>query len=416
MSSSHQTSIDQRGAASVGIASIVAAASGLLVLLAATRVLTIAENALFLTFWSLLFAMFGLLGGVQHETTRAVRNSPSLPADALAKNPRTLPTGLLIGAALATVLGATSPAWAPALFDEHQGALVAAICIGVVAFAGHSTLAGSLSGLGRWGTYSWLVGAEAGGRLVLVTIAVLLSGGLFGIEVASAVAAAMWVLLLVARRDVRTAAAARADAPTPIYLRRIGQAMIAAAATATIVVGFPVVLKLTTETQVYVTAAPLLVAISLTRAPLLIPLTSYQGVAITHFLDHRERGLSILARSGGAILGVAVVGAGLAALVGPWLMDAVFGDDYRVSSLLLAGLTLTAGLLAVLTLSGAAVLALGHHGAYAGGWFVASAVTLLTLFLPLSLEVRATVSLASGPVAGILCHTLWLARTSRANR
>ena len=111
---------------------------------------------------------------------------------------------------------------------------------------------------------------------------------------------------------------------------------MASSATAALVVGFPLLLRLTTSDAAYSTAAPLILAVSLTRAPLLIPLGSYQGVAITHFVDHPDRVIGLLARIGAVVAVITAVGSGLASLIGPWLMTAFFGDSYGVSPVLLA--------------------------------------------------------------------------------
>lgn len=414
MPTAENPSITQRGATSVGVASIAAAASGLLVLFIAARQLSPADYAVFLTFWSLLFAMFGLLGGVQNETTRAVRSARSDPQ--VSHRPRALPSGLVVGLCLAAVLAATSFVWAPALFDSHRTVVVLAVCAGVVVFAGHSALVGALSGAGRWGTCALLVGSEAVTRLLVVLVVGATTLGLAGFEVAAAAAAGVWLLLLPLLPAVRAAALERADVDLGAFARNVGQSMVASAATATIVVGFPVALRLTTDSATYAGAAPLVLAILLTRAPLIIPLTAYQGVAITHFLDNRDRGPAILVRTSGIILAAAAVGAGLAAAVGPWLMRTVFGAAYDVSPGVLAALMMVAGLLGVLTLTGSAVLALGRHTAYAGGWSVASIVTLGLLLLPLSIEARVIISLATGPLVGIAAHAVWIARTARRGK
>jgi len=92
----------------------------------------------------------------------------------------------------------------------------------------------------------------------------------------------------------------------------------------------------------WITAAPLLLAISLTRTPLLIPLNAYQGVAIAHFIAERGRGIAVLLRPACAILAVGALGSAAAYLIGPFIMTAFFGPDYPVDRRLLAGLTLAA--------------------------------------------------------------------------
>jgi len=407
--------LTKRGFTSVGLASLVAAAAGFAVMLIAARTLEPARNADFLAFWSLLFAVFGILSGVQNETTRSVRSAYSGDPQG-SQGARVLPIGLAVGAALAALLAATSPWWsARALGDDHA-ILVAAIALACLVFSGHVTVAGSLSGAGRWPVFAGLVSAEATVRLVIVGIAALVGTSVAGLEVGAAAAAGTWLVFLLLSPSARAAALARADVPPAPFLRRIGHAMLAAASSAALVVGFPFLLRLTSTTPVYAASAPLILAISLTRAPLLIPLGAYQGVAITQFLTHRERGLAALRSVTLGVLALGAVGAGLAFLAGPWLMSAMIGPDYQVDGILLAGLTFAAALLALLTLTGAAVLALDLHRAYSAGWISATATSVLLLLTPFPLEARAMASLAVGPLVGIAIHAAAVIRATRSDR
>lgn len=399
------------GTATVAIASVVAAAAGYGVLLVSSRTLTPASNADFLSYWALLFAVFGVLAGLQNESTRAVGagKAPGLGASATSGAP-VLGVGLLVGAAVAAVVGVSSPWWAPDLIGQEWSIVVPALCIGVVAFGGHCALAGALGGLRRWPSFSLLVASEASVRLLLVGVVALLAAGIVGLEVASALAAGTWLVLVLVSPGARSGLRARADVPTAHFVRNVSKSMAAAAATAVLVVGFPVAVRLTSTPEEFALAAPLLLAVSLTRAPLLIPLNAYQGVAISHFLSNKESPARPLVRLSGALLVVGVVGAGLAALVGPWLMRLLFGPEYGMSSTVLACLTLSAAGLAILTMTGAATLATGRHGMYAAGWIVATVTALAGLLLPLPLEWRVVAGLACGPVLGVAVHVLALAR------
>jgi O-antigen/teichoic acid export membrane protein len=189
--------------------------------------------------------------------------------------------------------------------------------------------------------------------------------------------------------------------------------MLGSASSAALVVGFPVLLRVTSSEDAYAQAAPLLLAVVLTRAPLLIPLNAYQGMAITHFVSHRAQGARPLLRVAGIIGVVGSVGAGAAALIGPWLMEIIFSEGYRVDPLVLAGLTLTAALLALLTLTGAATLALGGNRAYAAGWLMATVCATLALLLPGTIAFRTILALALGPTIGIAVHVAWARRALR---
>jgi O-antigen/teichoic acid export membrane protein len=398
--------ISSRGAAGVGIASIIAAASGFTVQLIAARTLDKPQAADFLIFWGLLFGLFGALGGVQNETTRAVSVGHRTGGA------RVFPFGLSIGVGVAAAVCATAWVWGPGVLGAAWASRATVVAVGVVAFAGHSTLVGALAGSRKWTSYSWVVGAESAVRLVLVAAVAISGTALLGLEIAVAMASAAWLVWMLVSSTVREAARARADVGRRVFAGNIGHAMIAAASSAALVVGFPILLRVTTPDAVFSGAAPLLFAISATRAPLLMPLMAYQGVAITHFLAHRGEGLGALRRIVGAILGVGAAAAVLAGLVGPWAMQ-VYGKGYRVDGYVLAALTFAAALLGVITLTGSAVLALGGHRPYALGWFTATLVSVAALLVPGSIELRSILALASGPLAGIAVHGWAVRQLSR---
>lgn len=387
----------------IGVASILSGLSGYLILVIAARTLGPARNADFIVFWSLLFGMFGIVGGLQPETTRSVRSADLSPVP-VQRPVHVLPVGVLVGLVTAVAIGATSPLWGATALGSRSSPLVVVLCLAVPAYAGQSTTVGALNGQRSWHASAALISSEATLRLLLVGMAAFIGAQALGFEVASAAAATVWVAFIVVSRPGRRAAGALGDSDRSQFLNRTGQAMVASASTAVLVVGFPFLLRLTSSNLEWVNAAPLLLAISLTRAPLLMPLQAYQGVAIAHFLSERRRGISMLLRPAAAVLGVGALGAAGAYLVGPLIMVAFFGRDYRVDGRLLAGLTLAAVCLALLTITGSAVLATSRHKAYAIGWFLSSVAAVGVLLTHLPLDIRSVLSLCVGPLVGIAIH------------
>ncbi|WP_291752429.1 hypothetical protein [Cellulomonas sp. 73-92] len=404
------------GAASIGIASGVAAVSGYGVLVIVAHVLSPARNADFLVYWSLLFALIGVYGGLQQEATRAVATAEMLPAVPLAPRRRSpiLLWSLVVAAALTVLALAASPWWRSSVLVGSAPLAVLLLCGGGMVYSGHLTVVGIMSGRRQWSATAVLIGAESLLRLVIVGAAALAGVGLGGFEAAATASTALWLLMPLVSPTLRSAIRAPADAPPAQVVRRSLQAMLAALGSSALVVGFPTLLRLSSTTAEWATAAPLVLAISVTRAPLLIPLNAFQGVAIGYFLDPRRGRAAAMVRVIGGIVGVGVIGAVLAALVGPPLMGLFFGPAYRVSGVVLGALTLAAVALAVLTMTGAGVLSLAHHRAYAAGWLVAMAVSLGLVFAPMSLSARAILALAAGPVAGIAVHAFALRGTARA--
>jgi O-antigen/teichoic acid export membrane protein len=396
----------------VGLASVLSSLSGYLILVIAARTLGPTRNADFMVFWSLLFGMFGIVGGLQQETTRSVRSADLSPV--LARRPvHVLPVGLLVGVGAAVAVGATFPLWSTPALGPGSWPLVVALCLAVPAYAGQATMVGALSGDRSWLACSVLISSEAIVRLLLVALVAFVGAKTRGLEVASAAAAAVWIVFILVSPTGHRAARATGDTDLNQFLNRTGHAMIAAASTAVLVVGFPVLVRFTSSDLEWTTAAPLLLAISLTRAPLLMPLQAYQGVAIAHFISERDRGASMLIRPAGAILGMGALGAAGAYLIGPVIMTAFFGPGYQVDGRLLAGLMLAAVCLALLTLTGSAVLATAQHTTYAVGWFLSSALSVAVLLSDLPLAFRSVLSLCVGPLLGIGIHLAAVHKASR---
>ena len=107
---------------------------------------------------------------------------------------------------------------------------------------------------------------------------------------------------------------ARADVGLGPFLARILSACSAAAASALLLVGFPVLLRATTPDAEFATAAPLILAVSLSRAPLLVPLGAYQTVAVTKVMIG---GLRTLLGPTLVVVGATLLGALLAYPLGP---------------------------------------------------------------------------------------------------
>lgn len=407
--------IDRADARRVAVGSAVAAVSSTLVVLAAPRLSqSVADNTIFLTFWSALFAGLGVLTGISVETTRAVSAVTHGTGAAKPVGPRVGVVGTATGLVFATLLAAAAPWWGPAVFGEHAVLLALLVALGCAGCAVHASVTGALAGAGRWQVYARLVGGESTVRLVLVVAAGLAGASVVGRGAGAAIAAFTAVGFLLASRQARTAVQVRADVPLRPYLGRLLAAGVASGASAVLVIGFPTLLAATTDAAAYALAAPLLLALTLTRAPLMIPLNAFQGVAVTHFVQHRDRGLRALLPIARVVVPVGVVGALAAWLVGPPLMELIAGNpEYRVAGWVLALLTLAATGLAMLTLTGAVCQALTRHGAFVAGWLTAVAVAVALLLLPGDLETRAAVALLAGPVAGIVVHLVALRGSGR---
>lgn len=417
--------ISRRSSATVTVSTVIAGVSGYAIIWLASDILGAEGFARFQVFWGLYFALLGVLFGLQQESTRSVSAAVALTGDdgsgrdggtddARPARVRVVPACLGIGAVAGVLVATTAPAWTPVLFDDGAVLLTVVVAVAAMLYAGQTGMLGVLAGTRRWGAVAGVITAEAALRLAAVAVAAGAGLGVLGMSVGTGIAALAWLGVLALPRG-RAALQVRGDSPPRPFLRKSGHAMVAAASSALLVMGFPTVLEMTTPGRLDEAAAPLLLAVTLTRAPLLVPMNAFQGVAINHFVSHRRALLRALAVPGAALCGVGLLGALAAWAVGDPLITAVFSDSYSISPLVLAALMGSATLVAGLTLTGAATLAANRHRAYVAGWLTASVVFVLLLLLPGSVTSRALVSLTVGPLTGIVVHVLALGRFSGAH-
>jgi hypothetical protein len=225
--------------------------------------------------------------------------------------------------------------------------------------------------------------------------------------------AVAWLITLATSPTARSTARLLASGNMAVFLRGAAHSITAAGASAILVMGFPVLLKLTSN-ELGAQGGVIILAVTLTRAPLLVPLMAMQGNLIAHFVDERTDRLRALIAPAVIIAGIGAIGVVAAGIVGPWLLRVGFGAQYNASGELLAWLTAAAVAIAMLTLTGAATVAAALHSAYSLGWVGATAAAGLLLLLPLPLETRTVVGLLCGPVVGIGVHLLALARAGRS--
>jgi O-antigen/teichoic acid export membrane protein len=400
----------------VGLSSIFAAGSGYAIFVLAARVLPVDQNADFLAFWGVLFGLFGVMTGLMHEATRAVKSASLNARPKADRGARIIGSSVLIGAVVALAVALSGTWWMPSLFKSSTPLLSVGLTLAVVLYAGHVGLAGTLGGRESWGSYAALTTAESGLRLAAVAAVAVLGFGLGGLELAALSGTLVWLVFVFLTPQGRAALGQRADVGMGAYLRRCGYSMATAASSAVLITGFPALIKLMSDDAEFARAAPLLLAVSLTRAPILIPLQAFQGLVMTKLMaSGRPPHRNLLAPLG--LIAVGGLGAGLlAALIGPSIM-LIFGPDYRLDGLWVGLLTVDAALLAVVTLTGTAALSAGRHRVYLAGWFTATAVSVALLAVPAPLDLKVVCSLAAGPLAGSAVHIwgLWADRR-RGNR
>ena len=421
--------------------SLLAAVSTLVVTMIAQRALNGSELTEFLLFWAALFTVTGIITGIQPEITRAVGTARTravadralanrAASGGVASTEGSAPQGarvVTVTAALGAIAGAlvlvSSPLWAGQQIPHSAAVGVTVMAVGVFLYALQATMSGVTAGEDRWYLFAAVGGLESAGRLILMLAAALMIPSLAGLEVATVVPMGLWLILAFVTVSGRRLWVARADVPARRLSLNILWSFLSSAAAAVLMMGFPNVLKASGAAESEpVVLGTLILAISITRSPIMIPLQAFQGVAVSAFLKQRHRPVAAFIKPAAAVVAVGAMGALAAYLVGPLLFRLIYPPtagaesayEAAASGITLGALVFASALLALMTLSGNMALAVNQHRIYLAGWVVAAAVTLSLAFLvPAPLVPRAIVALAVGPVCGFVVHMVGVALASR---
>lgn len=407
--------------------SVLAAASTLVVTMIAQRALTGSELTEFLLFWSALFTVTGIITGLQPEITRAVGTARTYAAADGAPAPqgaRVVTVAAALGAVAGALVLVSSPLWAGQQIPHSAAVGVTVMAVGVFLYALQATISGVAAGEDRWYLFATVGGLESAGRLLLMLAVALLIPSLAGLEVVTVIPMGLWLILALVTFSGRRLWVARADVPAGRLTVNILWSFLSSAAAAMLMMGFPNVLKASGAAESEpVVLGTLILAISITRSPIMIPLQAFQGVAVSAFLKQRHRPVAAFIKPAAAVVAVGAVGALAAYLVGPLLFRLIYPPaagaesayEAAASGLSLGALVFASALLALMTLSGNMALAVNQHRIYLAGWVVAAVVTLgLAFLLPAPLVPRAVVALAVGPVCGFVVHMVGVSMASRA--
>lgn len=401
--------ITRGSVARVGIATAVTGLCGYAVIYLAARNLAPNGFSVFGVFWGAFGLVAGAAFGLLQETTREVRSMQYLDVVPDGGRIHPLRAAAFVGIAAAVVIAGSAPLWSGRMFVEARWLSVGLLSVGLAGFCLHATLMGMLAGMNRWTQYGALMVTDAVIRVAVAAATFVVGWGLAGFLWATVAGSVAWLIMLAVSATTRGTARLLTPGSTATFLRGAAHSITAAGASAILVMGFPVLLKLTSD-ELGARGGVVILAVTLTRAPLLVPLTAMQGNLIAHFVDESTHRVRALLSPAAVIGGIGAVGVLAAGLVGPWLLRALFGPQYQASGALLAWLTAAAGAIAMLTLTGAAAVAAALHRAYSLGWVGATAASGVLLLLPLPLETRTVVALLCGPLVGIVVHLAALAR------
>ena len=369
-------------------------------------VIGVAPYAVFAVFWSFIFLVAAALSGIQQEVTRATH---ARDTDNTGYRNR---AGLFAGAAflvvLALVLG-TAPLWQAQVFPVDGWSLVVPFAVGAASYVPLAVLAGSLYGIGHWKALFGLIVVEGLLRLVLIGIALAFLPGSVPLAWAVAIPFPVTVLVIWPLARARVVGKTQLDVALPALTWNVVRTIVAAASMGLMVSGFPLVLSLTSATVSADELGLVILAATLTRAPLIVVGMALQSFLIVFFRGRRARFWRSLLQLEALVLGLGAVLAALGFLLGPAVFAFLFPNEGVPEAWVIATFVASSALVGALCVSAPAVLSRNAHSAFTAGWVVAAVTTVLCLLLPVDFLERTMLALLVGPAAGVLLHGVYLA-------
>ncbi|MDQ2583199.1 lipopolysaccharide biosynthesis protein [Saccharothrix yanglingensis] len=396
----------------VGIAVLIAAGLGYPILIIAGRVLSPADSAVFLTFWGLVFGVGSTLSPVEQEVSRLAAVAHVAGGRAGAAAGRTV----VVAAAAVGVFGLCTllPPVSGRLFGEHAGLAVVSL-VGSLGFALLFGTRGLLVGSHRHKPYGALVVAEALIRLVLFGGAALL--GMNGlVPLAVAVAAGSFAFLPFGRLSSSLYDRGHGAEPWGRVARRILVLMLGAALTASVLTGYPAIVKLFAAPGDAEVLGGLFFALTVARLPLLL-LSPVQAMAVPTVVRlsrdeaGRRRLRGLLVKGSAGAFAVALAGAGVGWLLGPWAVRLLFGSQYVVAGWAVAGLVWSSVLVGAVMLLAGVLVARTRGDLVLVLWAVVAGLSVVVLLAwPGGIVARAVAGLVIAPTVGAALATLFVLR------
>lgn len=391
----------------LSLATIISAGAGFFIIFLAPHALKVAAVAAFQAYWGLFFACTGILDGISSETTRTLRSTPSPQHGAQLWQVAAL---LSLGTALVVFAGsfAVIPNLLAAFPDQQLPASVL-LAAGLAAYTWQAALLGALAGTGSWGRYSTIMLLDVLGRLLIVLASIALNGGLIWWLVTTVLGAATATGFLLADKQTRSLLHCRLGSSHTL-VKHLPATMLASGAASFLINGFaPAVQAAAQPAANPEVVAALLLAITISRAPFLVPVQRFAQALIARFSRSTAQLVPILL----GLLAAGSFGSLLAASCGPWVMSFLFGSTYQLSASQLAPLPLAAATVAGVLVTGTASLAKGQHRFYVAGLITAAGGSVVFLQLPGPTTTVVAMAMLAGPLLGMAVHVSGLRKSAR---
>ena len=356
---------------------------------------------------SLWFVMFALAPGfflpVEQEISRAIAHRRALGQGARPVVRKVLILCSVIVVGLIAAIVALAPFVNDNLFEGH-GIVTASLAISIAVYGVFYIVKGLCSGLGKFNSYGFIVGADGAVRVVVCLI-FLIAGvtqlGPYALVIVLTPLVGVLTILFSGQLKIEDGPPATWSEITPNLGLLLGGSIFAAA----LVNAGPITVALLGETSPDEHITLFGNAVLLTRVPLFL-FQAVQAALLPRLTRLAARGDIKEFRSGFnqlviLVFGVGVVGTVSAFAIGPNVLDLVYGG--RIDRRTITLLALASGIYMMALAIAQAVIALNGHKHVAIGWSLAFLAYILTAWLVSDdLFLRVEIALVSSSVVGLI--------------
>lgn len=389
------------GAPDLIIATGIAGGTGYLITLVAGMQLGPADYVAFGVLWSSLFLTTGTLNGLQQEVARATR-----PRSDGSGGPVVRDVVLGIAAIVFVATLGTYPLWGHLIFTSASAWLALPLALGLVGHTIATALIGMLHGLRQVRLIAGIVILDALLRLVLVVVVLGVTHELPPVSWALVLPYAVTPLLLWTLARARLTHA-HIDVNRRTLVKHAGSTILSAAASGAMISGISLLIVASGRDEPAAQVGAVIFAVNIIRAPLIIVVAAFQNYIVVRLRD-RVDWLPLLLRIAVAIVFGMLAFTTFIRLFGEGLFSLLLHGEH-IDPTLLALVAGSGGLVALMCLTGAAIIAQGRHSANTAGWIVAAMVTGVLLFTVPGFNVAVPAALLVGPVAGLVVHGMAIA-------
>lgn len=396
------------GFARVLVATAIAGVCGYLITWWVARQIGLSAYAVFAVFWAFIYLIIGSISGIQQEIARATHPVTNRSES----NSHAVRFGMVTSILVFVVVVGTAPFWVEAAFPIQRWALVWPLATGAASFVFIAIVSGTFYGIGAWHPLSVMIVLDPALRLAVLVAALYFSQDLVLLAWLVALPIPATVVLLLPRIRSTMSGRSRIDVGYRRLTWNAARVVLAAAALSVMVSGFPFVIGVTSRGEDAAKVGLLILAITLSRAPLVVTVMALQSFLIVRFRGLQSSIWKPFLRMQALLFGAAAILGAAGWVLGPWLFTVLFPNSPAPDGWLLAILVLSSALVASMCISASALLSRSQHIAFSAGWVTAAVVTVGCEMTPGELVPRTLLALLAGPVAGLAVHVALLARRS----